>query len=183
MGSEPDNQSGGAVRNESAQFQLVNCLLSGNSAKQHDGAIYTAGSSASLEAVNCVLAGNQAENHGGGIAVDSGSLHLLNCTVAGNAAHPDMGYGGGLYLASGSTLTLENSILWGNNSSSAPQVEVVASAVFSGANNLIESWSTDDTRVISNADPLFVDSVDAAQAPYGLECTFTGTFTSRRRRQ
>ena len=108
-GAAAGEQSGGGIYNESAQFELVNCRISGNTATLDGGGIYTA--TDMRWAVNCVLAGNQSDRDGGGLAVASasGTLHLLNCTVAGNRA--SAGSGGGLYLAVGSTLNIQNSIV------------------------------------------------------------------------
>ncbi len=61
--------------------------------------------------VNCLLAGNLSQEHGGGIVSGGPALRLTNCTVALNEAEIT---GGGVWIELGSSVTIHNSILWGN---------------------------------------------------------------------
>lgn len=106
---------------------LINCTFIEN---RSSGA-YTGGgailSSGSLALINCVLAGNQCTtssngtNYGGAAIYHSGgSLSLNQCTIANNFLQgtfvpQSAGGTGGVFLA-GTSLTVENSIAYGNDS-------------------------------------------------------------------
>jgi hypothetical protein len=115
-------QSGGGAWCET-NAALVNCLLTGNTAKGRGGAVYmgfltncivtgnlaaSGGGSASAILVNCLISANAANTYGGGIY--NGTLY--NCTVAGNTSGT---FGGGVYGA-----TLTNSIVYYNTASINP---------------------------------------------------------------
>jgi hypothetical protein len=94
-GDNYTNQSGGAVRCESASAVVSNCVITGNSAKVEGGGNYNG----TLN--NCTLVGNSA-TYGGGAA--RGTLN--HCILSGNSASQ---YGGGAYKS-----TLNNCVLTGN---------------------------------------------------------------------
>jgi parallel beta-helix repeat protein len=115
-------QSGGGAWCET-NGALVNCLLTGNTAKGRGGAAYlgfltnciitgnlasSGGGSATATLVNSLITANNANSYGGGVY--NGTLY--NCTIAGNASGT---FGGGVYGA-----TLTNSIAYYNNSSINP---------------------------------------------------------------
>jgi hypothetical protein len=108
------DRSGGGICNEDSSPVLVNVTISGNSASgtEGGGGIYNDNSSPVL--VNTLISGNTATNSGGGIYNNgSSSLKLVNVTIAGNYAQVK---GGGVVndnTAPGS-LTIKNSIIWGN---------------------------------------------------------------------
>jgi hypothetical protein len=106
--------NGGGVSNNGSSPTLANIIIASNEAG-NGGGISTSGGSPIL--INVVLAGNKAEN-GGGIYSDGGTPKLINVTIADNFA----GNGGGVYSASPSSLTANNSIVWGNDATSKPNV-------------------------------------------------------------
>src|ERR1043166_4449559 len=124
---------GGGIFAQGGKFSLNNCLLELNTSSSPDtgvgdeyaygGALYIQGGS-SVVMSNCIVAGNvdSAPNGsaGGGICVagglfhhtgqyapGGGSLNLVNCTIAYNNLE-------GLAIASGSTATVVNSIIYTN---------------------------------------------------------------------
>jgi len=80
------------------------------------------------------------------MAVLSGSAGLDHVTVSGNTAG---GSGGGLYAAAGSTVSIDNSILWNNGTTEIGSFDNVATAysiVAGGADGAMDE------------DPLFVNA-------------------------
>ncbi len=120
---------GGGIAN-SGNAGVTNCTFTGNSAGQAGGAVLnssalqTTKQIATATVANCTFAGNSA---GTGGAIDNdqdGMLTVINCTLADNSATgsasagPSSG-GGGIANSSSSTLTLGNTIIAGNTTSSS----------------------------------------------------------------
>ena len=94
------------------------------------GAVYINDSGQTVTITGCLITKNQAvgrtgsEASGGGIDVEAGTLNLINSTVSGNIAKGgaansvDMNgggaRGGGIYLYTGATAVLTNSVISGN---------------------------------------------------------------------
>ncbi len=105
---------GGAIYSrDGSNIVAVHCTFTNNSALSRGGAMYNFNNNPSV--VNCAFIGNQVTDlfsDGGGLYTSVGSATVTNCTFNANFA---AGSGGGLYHSgSGSTVTLRNSILWGN---------------------------------------------------------------------
>jgi parallel beta-helix repeat protein/predicted outer membrane repeat protein len=95
---------GGGIYVDSATT-ISNCTISGNSAS-HGAGIYV---DFATTISNCTISGNSA-SHGGGVSIRfTDGTTISNCTVTGNSAS----HGAGIYVSSAS-LTVSNSILWGN---------------------------------------------------------------------
>lgn len=111
---------GGGIYNLFSSPTLINCITTFNSARS-GGGIYNEGSSPTL--INCKITFNTATEFGGGLyTANSGSTNsspiLTNCTIAGNSS---LNYGGGIYSENengSSPITINNSIIWGNVTSS-----------------------------------------------------------------
>jgi len=95
------------IRNGSAPVIIDNVII--NNQTTANGAIYLNESTATI--VNCLFAGHQASAIGGAIYCFDSTLTLDFVTIAGNSAF----YGGAIGSRS-STITIANSILWGNTS-------------------------------------------------------------------
>ncbi len=104
------------------------------------GGVYNSGI---VELRNVLLAGNVAEAQGDGLYNSAGAAAAMNCTVANNA-------GEGVRQAAG-TVSITNSILWGNGVDSTGGVTLAWSCY---------SNSTDHVAVGDNisTNPLFVDT-------------------------
>jgi CSLREA domain-containing protein len=94
---------GGGMYNYGGTATLNNSTLNGNSANNDGGGIYNSAGTATLN--NSTLSGNSAGN-GGGIYNNS-DASLFNVTVSNNSATS----GGALFMVSGHTTVLSNTIL------------------------------------------------------------------------
>ncbi len=107
--SSPDN-NGSGIYNDSSSPDVVNCIISNNSASLFGGGAYNINSSPTF--TNCIFTNNKG-NSGGGITNTSSTLILTNCIVSENIATLG-GNGGGVYNGSSSNLTMTNCTLTGN---------------------------------------------------------------------
>lgn len=162
-------------------LHLINCMMTGNEAGSHGGAVsYTTNGSSTtyLDITNCEISGNEAGSDGGGVYLGAGFVIsqspltyikgaygvFHSSTFADNTAG---GKGGGVFAGEGTisqtdaSLDVYNSVLWGNSATSDNQsnaiVDMVASCIQGGG------WSA----VLGNisSDPLFYD---AAAGDYSL---------------
>ncbi|HUU23317.1 MAG TPA: LamG-like jellyroll fold domain-containing protein, partial [Phycisphaerae bacterium] len=108
---------GGMYNYVSSSPTLTHVTFSGNRAAQFGGAMCTDTSSATLTEV--IFTGNQADWSGGGMFNWSASPTLARVTFSGNQAGSD---GGGMSNNCASNPTLRNSILWGNEAPTGPEI-------------------------------------------------------------
>ena len=175
-----NGSSGGGIINVNSSgstLTLTNCTISGNTANNgYGGGIYNAnyGSGTTiLTLTNCTVSGNTAYNGGGIYNYNvGGTTTLTNCTVSGNTARA---YGGGIYNENYggngfSTITLTNSILYGDTGGEVVNGTGTASILFSDIQGGYPGTSNIDK------DPLFVNasSGDLHLKP-GSPCLGTGT--------
>jgi hypothetical protein len=146
---------GGAVANLlAASPTFNNCVFSGNSATMAGGAMASAQSETTV--TNCVFSDNAVVGSGGAIYENNGSTSAVtNCSFSTNSAEN----GGGIYIQE-STMTLKNTILWGNVDNQIEQMD----GTFNVSNCAIEGYRG---RGAMDADPLFVD---AANGDLRLTC-------------
>jgi predicted outer membrane repeat protein len=143
---------GGGMYDNNGASKMTNVAFANNDASQGGGGLYSLGASERL--TNVVFSQNSAGWYGGGIAHDAGSLVLTNLAFYGNSG----GSGGGaIDLFQADSLTVVNSILWGNGTemflTGSPFFSLashsliqggVPPGVFDGGNNI-------------DADPMFVN--------------------------
>ncbi|MCJ7498994.1 hypothetical protein MUP29_01955 [bacterium] len=91
----------------------------------------------------------------------NGSQPINNCTFTGNSAGIT-GRGGGIFLMSGSSVTITNSILWGDTAAAGPEIFVNSSPQPTVTYSNIEGGYSGTGNI--NTDPLFVNVSNLAGA-------------------
>ena len=138
---------GGGLYLEGGTIDLEDCRIVDNRSQQKGGGIY-GGATGHLE--NCVIAGNESTSNGSVIFATGVDFTFINCTIADN--HNLVG--AGLRFKNNSSLTMSNSIVWGNG----PQAITFDSGVIAIDHSTIEGgWS--GTGNI-NSDPQFLFAED-----------------------
>lgn len=125
---------GGAINNGPlAVLNISNSRLVGNFGT-FGGAIFNS-NTATATLTNTLVSGNRSNNQGGGIR-NRGTLVLNNSTVAGNFTTATAEGGGGIANAGTFSLTLNNSIVFGNEAASFPAANDIVGA-FTGNSSLV----------------------------------------------
>lgn len=143
VGNSAGNVGGALVNDNASQPLTHRCDFLGNSATNNAGGYF--GSGADHELVNCVFSGNEASNPSAVYFLSATNALALNCSFSGND-------GVTCLLASGSSASLKNGIVWGNGGGVTG---------FSVDFSIVEGGHSGTDNL--NADPLFVD-----QPPVGL---------------
>ena len=128
-------------------LSLVNGRQTGANPKQHGGAIYNSGG---LTLIDCTIKNNTACNCGSGTAADGGGLYnasgatvtLLRCTFSGNTA-PSL-FGGGAVFNAG-TLTATNCTFTGNTAPAGGAILSLSNNVTTLRNCTITNNTATDT--------------------------------------
>jgi hypothetical protein len=102
---------------------IANSTFSGNTAYGQGGGIYA---SNSVNGVNLTVSGNQSYGQGGGIRAFN--VDLDHSTVSGNSTTGPGGYGGGIFA--GNSLTLQDSIVLGNEAQGVAGTDEVNPSAF-----------------------------------------------------
>ena len=122
-GNTAQVSGGGICCYDHSSPTLTDCTVSDNTAADDDGGGIFCQRSSDPALSNCLIVGNSA-NYGGGLHCENysgepSSPTLTNCTLADNSAsHADGG--GGIYCESENTVTVANSILWGDTANGVP---------------------------------------------------------------
>lgn len=140
---------GGAIDCDLSSPTIRNCILSGNTATSLGGAISVRASSPHIR--RCTIVGNTAGSRGGGLhlAADSDPLIrdcliaynsagigggistvsagpvIQHCTLSANTATASLG-GGGMYCSGSSSVTLSDSILWGDTAPAGAEIQLAS---------------------------------------------------------
>ncbi len=108
---------GGGVYCSGSSPTITQCVITGNRATSNGGGIFCDNADVTID--NCTIAGNRAFN-GGGIYGSVSSPAIRHCTVSGNQA--DNGGGIRFFGLSSDQPTIENSILWGDEATTGPEI-------------------------------------------------------------
>ncbi len=144
----PEN-GGGGIYNKNGAPVIMNCIFSRNAASYEGGGMYNETSSPMV--INSIFVGNSA-TVGGGMRNQANSTPILiNCTFLGNTASN----GGGIFNGN-STLSITNSIIWGNSSSLVDNFATssISNSIIEGGYSACNTCPNGD----GNANPLFVDA-------------------------
>ena len=104
-------KNGGGVH-ANGDVDISDSTIAGNRVNQFGGGISAGGN---VTVTNSAITGNVADVRGGGISA-SGNVIITNGVIAGNHANGDKGWqgGGGIRAVTGSTITLQDSLILGN---------------------------------------------------------------------
>ena len=148
---------------------LTNCTITGNSAGESGGGIFS--SHGEVMITNCSTSGNSAGTEGGGIYCDDSEAIISNCTISDNMAATQ---GGGVYCAgfSYSSVTVVNTILWGDTVAGSPnEIYLAAGSIDVTYSDVRGGWT--GTGNI-DCDPEFLASGDHHLTPSSC-CIDAGT--------
>jgi protein-arginine kinase activator protein McsA len=165
--------SGGGIYMTRSVLDLEKVILSSNTAASGGGLFVKENSTVNM--INSTVVDNSADSEGGGIRIwcanDPGFLNMTNCTVSNNnMTDPEAGSGGGLYTNGGhaATVSMNNSIFWGNRAGSGNEVSNNTSGTISftwsdvpkDSHALSGGGSTTTDATCLATDPFFIDSVN-----------------------
>ena len=184
---------GGGIFLSHSEARFTNCSITRNFAD--NGAGLFAHNGVSPVFASCAITDNDSMLDGGGIYLGSeGILLVTNCTIAGNFAAKVVGGGGGggIFAVAGSTLIIENSIIWGNVGcdetfngcptvcvapAAANQIQIAAEGFIAVSFSDIQDDDPDDTLIPFGTpfngniddDPMFLDALDPEGPDYRLK--------------
>jgi len=116
---------GGLLCWDNSSVTMTNCTIAENSAETIGGGLMCGENSSSVTMTHCEIVGNTAGLGGGGLEIwHQASATVINCVIAQNTTAA----GGGIICApygyAGCSVTVTNSIIWGNDASQGRQIRV-----------------------------------------------------------
>ncbi len=195
--NDNDQGNGGGIALIDANTQLLvdGCVIAENTTERSGGALYISGSECTMR--NSFILNNEATRNGGGTlmyatatgtffnnvfdgnscGIDGGGTSISNnsqgeignCTYSNNTAGTvaNNGMGGGIYMGSGTTTSILNSIIWGNQSDTgdqefgqnATQINITNTCVDNGVDpNAWQNVQGNNVENIIEDDPAFDES-------------------------
>ena len=141
---------------ENANVTLQNLILTGGYLLgENGGGIYSKGN---CDLNSCIISGNTAKApsgsvSGGGVYIESGSFTMEGCTISGNTAGYETdtpnAYGGGIFGASGTNITMNDTTISENKVASVNGVEG-AGVCLSGAELTMKGGSISENKCSSD---------------------------------
>ncbi|MCX7702973.1 MAG: right-handed parallel beta-helix repeat-containing protein, partial [Planctomycetota bacterium] len=154
---------------------IINCIIANNLGQYTNsvGAGIFCGGGSSVTIIGCLIADNATDFRTGGIHCNNANVGVANCTIAYNRSANRCG---GVYVEGGGTVSIRNSILWGNNATGGDtyghQVYIASGSVT--MINCDYSNGTDDIygspilKSCITSNPLFVDGSSLTNNNYRL---------------
>jgi len=158
--------NGGAIHNyDNSSSTITNASFSGNATENYGGAIHNSNGSSS-PITNASFSGNAASDGGAIHNVNDSSATITNASFSGNSATR-----GGATFSYHSSLTISNTIVWGNSSSIyaiSTYPTIITASLIEGCNPA-GSWNSacgnNSGGNLVDADPLFVNPISYTSAP------------------
>lgn len=160
------NLAGGVSITEYCTMFIEKSIIKNNTARWGAG-IYCSLTS-SVYASYCVIAENVATYTGGGISSRGGAT-IEFCTITQNRAHEKAG---GIYVFTGTSFLLSNSIVWGNDADISHseafisqyllgRITIKGNDINGKIEDIVRIFEWDQTLIEGNIheDPLFIDAV------------------------
>ncbi|WP_158643887.1 right-handed parallel beta-helix repeat-containing protein [Pseudobacter ginsenosidimutans] len=149
------NGLGGGIYVWQTTPSIINCVIADNSSGSDGGGLYNQ-ESGTTRLINCAFIRNSCTN-GAAMYNRNAAITIVNNTIFGNTASVQ---GGAVLNTFPGSISIQNSIVWNNGNNSISDAATLnagysniqqASGVYAGTGNI-------------NADPLFVNSANAAGA-------------------
>ena len=140
---------GGGIESRDGQITAQGCVFAGNTSTGQGGGVDYDEGTIGTSLTDCVFAGNTAAAEGGGVFNHVAPLSVTNCTFSKNVSQTK---GGGVYSDGFSTVTLSNSISWGDSPKGIDKGDAIINASHSDVQN--GGFSSDGNI---DEDPLFND--------------------------
>ncbi|MFZ5825259.1 MAG: tandem-95 repeat protein [Bacillota bacterium] len=158
--------SGGGLLIANSDVSIQRSAFIGNTAYGHGGAISVVSGTVSIkDSTFSGNSGNNATSRGGAIHYDYSagkSLTLTNATLTANSAAT----GGGLYKGTDGTVTLQNTIVYGNTATTSPEIHGALDTANS-YNNIVDSDGTGGLTNGTNNNKVGVDPLLRTLGNYG----------------
>ncbi|OEU75632.1 MAG: hypothetical protein BA864_02630 [Desulfuromonadales bacterium C00003093] len=165
------DKNGGGVFNDASTIDFIRSSITGNTASDLGGAITHSNSTSNASFENCIVADNRA-TQAGMASLNGGIFDIVNSTIADNQA---TGSNSGAIYNQFATVTIRNSILWGNQAATDSHIAHFNGGSMTITDSIIQGGDDGDftnapffggnvvpvvSGFTSGNDPLFVGSGD-----------------------
>ncbi len=153
-----------------ATATIKNCVFknNGNTSQQFSGGLQIGADAVTV--YNCLFVNNTVYASGGAVLCE-GNGTLNKCTVYGNTC-TSWNKIGGIAVASGGSITVKNSIIWGNSTASIGSFSGGSSGTYSVSYSCVEGGCSGTGNISSN--PSFADTTQYFALNSGSPCVNAG---------